>query len=324
MKYLGHSSWICLAALFGCSSVDDAAECDGAIKVGITSETPALVSSDLLVTGTATNSRNTTIRSVTVSGLQAKPDGFNFSQWSITVPFATLLVAEADAADPDLVHLPVVASPSCGTTGPGHVDVHLDRHPEIQVETLTIKPNYQGATSFVPADGTFAALLGLSANPEARGATVVLETAGPGSLDGLGDSGAVVLAGDGASAASASVLVRATGAGTIFVTAKSGATSATPVAIEAAGAPDIVPGEADLAPGQTIAVNVVRDADIQTITCSVEVDAGMSVKTVTDGEQYQVSADADLAKAAEARFRCRDDYGQQTHATFTGQPAEEQ
>jgi hypothetical protein len=323
MNHYSLGSCLTLLFLLGCSSVDDDALCDGTITLAVTSTVPDAVSADLLVSGTASITRNTAIRHVTVGGLQATPDGFNFSEWSVTVPFASLLAATPEPGEPDQVSLPVVASPSCGEAGKTTVSVRLNRRPEVRVESLEITPAFPAQGGYLPADGKAAAIVTVSGNAEARGGTVVVEVTGPGQIDNLGSSGSVVLAGDGSSEASASVLVRSTGPGTVFVSAKSGSSSAKPISFEAASAPRIFPDEATLAPGQTLVVDVLPDVEAQVITCRVREKGGISVEEITQGEEYELTADAELESAAEVRLSCEDDYGQEVSATFTAAPAEE-
>jgi hypothetical protein len=310
-------------AVAGCSdSPKDDPICDGEISLAFTTDVPATVTTDLLVRGTASISRNVTIRAISVAGIQAKAESFNFGEWSVTVPFATLLAAEADADSPDDVTLPVVASQECGPAGSATLEVQLDRHPEIEVTSLAIEPSFPGEQTFLPAEKPVSAILMLSANPEARGATVMLEATGPATFAGLGTSGAVVLAGDGSSAASASVLVTANDPGTVFITAKSGAQFATPLSFVAAGNPRAVPAEATLLPGQTIVVTFVRDTEAQELDCTTREDPGMNVTADADGVSFEVSADSDLEEAGDATITCRDVFGQVGTGTFHAELAE--
>jgi hypothetical protein len=323
MKQRSQIPSFALLLLLVCSSVDDEAACDGTITVAVTSKHPDKVSSDLFVSGTAAISRDSAIRSVTVGGLQANADGFNFSQWSLTVPFAALLAAPV-AADggADTVTLPVVASPACGSIGKESVTVTLNRQPEVRVETLAMTRAFTGRGDYLPADQRASAIVTLTANREARGGTVIVAATGPGVVEGLGEGGALVLAGDGSSPASASFLVKASAAGTIFLTAKSGATSAAPLSIEAADEPRIVPAAATLAPGQTLVVTILTDVEAQTLDCSWTLGPGLSVEEIAEGREYELTATSDLENAVEARLRCQDDYGQQASADFDATPPE--
>ncbi len=298
----------------------DDPECDGRIAVAVTSSVPETVSSDLVVRGTAVPTRNVAIRSVAVAGIPAEPGAFNFGVWSVTVPFTALLAIPADSSAPDEVMVSVVASPSCGSSGEAEFSAHLDRHPEIRVSTLTISPVIPASRTFLPADGSASAILTLSANPEARGATATVVLTGPGQFEGDGTSATPVLAGDGAGPASADLLATANGRGTLFVTARAGSAVAAPVAIAAAGAPRIVPAEATLGPGQQLAVSVLTDTDAQQVTCDVSASSGITVTVEDENRSYGVSADAGLAAAAEATIRCRDGFGQSASGTYDAKP----
>ena len=309
---------IALALLSSCGAPQDGPECGGEVHLSVTSSVPDPVSSDLVIRGTAAPSRNVAIRSLSAGGIPADADSFNYGNWSVTLPFSALQAGLPLAVDSNDVVVPILATAVCGSPGETSITVHVNRHPEIQVKSLTVTASLPAGRTFLPADGSASAVLVVSANPEARGASVTLDANGLARFEGSGDSASLVLAGDGTSPASASVLVTATGGGTIFVTAASGGVVAKPISLITASAPRLVPAQATLRPGQSISVALLKDISAQAVSCDVSAGAGLSVIKQQDG--YVVAADEPLAAAVKGSITCRDGYGQTSTAIYDAEP----
>jgi hypothetical protein len=308
--------------LLGCSinSPDDDVECDGNLDLKVASQAPDTVEGDLVVRGTASPSRNTAIRSLTVAGVEATPETFNYKEWSVVVPFAALLALPTDAAAPDDVVIPIRASPSCGDSGQTELTVHLNRHANVRVDSLTLQASFPAGRTYLPADGSAAGLLEVTANPEGRGALISLAAVGGAVFPGASDTFKLTLAGDGVSGASASAVISAGGAGTLFITATGDGTAATPLSVVAAAAPRLFPAAAKLKPGQALKVTVVKSVESQIADCQPSSSPGLDITTDVDGETYTVQAADDLDEAVEAKLTCRDDYGQKVLATYSAAP----
>jgi hypothetical protein len=304
-----------------CSAPNDDAECDGEIELSVSSSVPDVVSGPLVFQGTAVPTRNVNIRSVNVAGVEAELSSFNFRTWTATIPFEALLALQpTDGKAPDDVEVPVAAVPACGTAASTRVPVHLNRHPEIAVSSLTLAAAFSGEHPYLPANGSASAVLTLSANPEARGATVMVRATGEGHFSGAGKLLPLVLAGDGASASMATALVNGDGAGSVFLTASSSAAFAEPLKIDTAVAPKLFPPTAELAPGQSLIVLVEKQLAAQNVSCTVHAEKGLTVTPASDMSSFTLVAADALADRVEATIECRDDYGQATSVTYTAAP----
>ncbi len=307
-----------IALLASCRGPQDDAECPVDVALAVTSSAPDLVSSDLVVRGTVVPSRDVTIRSVTVNGIQAAADSFNYTDWSATVPFATLLAALPKGSDE--ATLPIIVSDACGHSTHDELRVVVNRHPEVRVETLSLAATPPAGRTFLPADGSASASLVVTGNPEARGASVTLDTNGPAHFEGAGASPSVVLAGDGMAPATASLLLTADGPGPIILTAHGGSATSKLLVLSTARAPKLVPPTAKLLPGQSITVALLKDIDDQVVACDSTTATGLSVLPADDGLAFEITAAADLAASATVRLTCRDGYGQTTVVSYSAEP----
>lgn len=303
-----------------CSPPNDDAECDGDLVLTVSSSVPEIVSSALLVRGTVVTTRNISIRSVNVAGVEAEPASFNFRSWTASVPFDTLLALPADAKTPDEVEIPIDAVPACGSAANASVKVHLNRRPEIAVSTLAVSPTYPGEAEYLPANGKASALLTITGNPEARGATVIVHATGEGEFNGGSNELLVVLAGDGSSASMASALIKGRGEGSVYLAASALGRTSDPIKIDTAAAPKFFPPTAELIPGQTLIVLMEKRLAKQNPACTIQADDGLAVVAAADFSTFTLTAAEDLTEAAAARLDCRDDYGQATSATYTAAP----
>lgn len=100
-------------------------DCSGVMEIRILDPEPGLVvSEDLSVSGSAEHTTPLAIRSVTVAGVPARRDGFNFERWSATVPLVELL--ELAAAETGRAIVPVVALDACGQEAETSLQVIVD------------------------------------------------------------------------------------------------------------------------------------------------------------------------------------------------------
>lgn len=310
---------------------DDRRECSDAVTAAVTSEIPAVVGEDLVVHGTVTSPSTQAIRAVSFAGIPATADGFNFAQWSATVPLATLLALKGNdvGGGHATVNAPVAITSSCGgPTDLATVQLTVDRQARVTVSTLSLQASAPTKGQYFPLNGSALVLLTATANPEARGATVTFTASGGATLS----TSSVVLSGDGASAATATVQVAPTAndsTGTsgrvVLVGAVAKGIAATPATIRFAGAPRILPNAFTLRPGQSVTATVLKGDDSQVVTCRALAGDGVTVTagsaSLTDSEAaadaITVSVDKAVTASTKALVNCHDAYGQTTDATFT-------
>jgi hypothetical protein len=310
---------------------DDKRECTGALTAAVTSEIPAVISEDLVVRGTVTSPSTQTVRAVSVAGIPATADGFNFSQWSATVPLTTLLALKGNdiGGGRATVSAPISITSSCG--GPTEVtsaQLTVDRQARITVSTLSLQASTPTSGQYFPLNGSALVLLTATANPEARGATVSFTASGGATLN----TSSVVLSGDGTSAATATVQVSPATSGVtaasgrvVLVGAISKGIAANPAAIRFAGGPRILPSAFTLGPGQSVTATVLKGDDSQVATCKALAGDGVTVTagsaSLTEGdapaESITVRVDSTIAASTKVLVSCHDAYGQTGDAAFT-------
>lgn len=320
--------------LAACESDPSAPACDVAGEVTggvIAGPTEQLVDADLRVRGVATHSEGRTIRRVLVAGIAATNDGFNFESWSVTLPIDTLagLARGAGAA----VTIEVAAIDACERRFElESFTLNVDPTPGVRVTSLAIARAISSGLEYIPASGAVPALLTITGNPDAAHAIVKL-SASAGSFTGApGDQ--VTLQGDGAAAATATVLYSASTptsqAVLITATAKEQIAQTT---VRVAGPPTLLPGSASLAPGQEVAVTVLTQGTVQ--ACQASPAQGLSITSGgqdlmatpggvdVNGDQLvdiRVEAAPSLTGAVSSTVSCRDPYGQASIGTYTAQP----
>jgi hypothetical protein len=286
-----------------------------------------VVRSDLHVHGTASHSQGLAIHNITAGGVPAKKDSFNFSAWSVTLPFSTLESLSRNESGDVLV--PVTAVDTCGTTAATSFAVHLG----IPVKVLTLKPpEYPLNETYIPANGSYPAFLTVTANPEAVGARVKLDISDGATITGLVD-GEVVLAGDGNSDAKATALVSGTKQGTVFITARAEDKTANAVTVRVAGPPSIIPASDTLAPKESVTVTVTSEGRIASCQATpaegVTVTSGgkdlmaapAAVDDNNDGKvDITIAAADNLVDMVMVTVTCVDPFGQASTGTFTAQP----
>jgi hypothetical protein len=301
--------------------------CNGKVDIVVLQgNTDNVVRSDLLVSGTATHSSNLAIRNMTVGGVAANKDRFNFDAWSATVPFRTLQSLVPDPGG--TVTVPVVATDACSAEFSTSFPVKLD----LPLEKLTLTRAYPDGEGYVPASGKFPASLTITANAQAAGAKVTLSASEGGTFDGALD-GLVTLSGDGTTDATATAFFTSTKPGTAFVTASAGDNHTAPIDIVVAGPPSMFPSSQTLAPKQSIRVTVDTDGRVE--SCQATPVLGITVKSGgkdlmatpaasddnNDGKvDIDITAADMLSGAVTVTVACRDPFGQAVSGTYTAMP----
>lgn len=99
-------------------------DCSGVMEIRILEpEAGTVVGESLAVSGEAEHTTPLAIRSVTVAGVPARRDAFNFERWSATVPIEDLRERADDAGR---AVVPVVAQDACGQEAEVSVLVVVD------------------------------------------------------------------------------------------------------------------------------------------------------------------------------------------------------
>jgi hypothetical protein len=279
-------------------------------------ETP--LAEDLVVRGTATHSQGLAIRSVSVLGIEARKDAFNFAAWSATLPFS-VLKAQANATTGALA-VTVEAVDACDERSA----LPEAERPELRVDRLPISdlefgaPRYPSNQAAIPASGSAVVSIPITANASAAGASLRV-TAPRG--DVLSSAGGSVRLEPGDDLAEALVLFRAEGAGSVLLEARTldGALLDV-VQVEVAAPPRISPTSASLGPSQTVAIGVESTIDLD--ICEVTDTAAAAVEMTGTGPSRSIDlvAAAELASATTIRVRCIDIFGQRAEGAYTVAP----
>lgn len=333
------------AAVMSCETPNDTAVCGGAV-VSVSALPSAVVSTDLVVHGAAAADPGAAIRHVTVEGIQAHNDGFNFDTWSATIPIATLIQqvspAAVDSNHVGTVELHVYAFPACGASASTTLPVSVNVQPGIRVTSLTFQNvTYPGSHKYLPASGLASAVLLVQANPEAAGSTVTLavspgSSAPSGTFSGGGSSVRLTLAANGNGSSSASFIFTPTKpagdaaqTGIVSVTANAGEL-ATSTTIEIVGPPKIFPDSGTISSGASLAAQVMSALDGEVDSCVARAPSGVTVLgtdgvdlTATKGAKsgFKITVPAGFSGAPTSiSVTCVDVYGQATTASYVVQP----
>lgn len=328
-------------ALAACDTPPASRECtndEGAIEGSATSgPTEQVVAADLTVSGVATQTDGHVIRRITVAGISAKNEGFNFETWSAVLPIGLLAGLPADSNDPNKSTIEVVAFDGCEQSFPiDSFEVAIDRTPGVRVERLALSIDFPGDEQsderFLPADGSASGLIRIIANSDARGATVTL-TSNSGTFEGVATGNTVVLSGDGTGDAEANVFFTGTQAQTAVITASTKTATSAPLAVDVAGPPTFIPAGATLDEGDSVSVSVFTDGKVEscqatpvlglTITSGAANLMSTAAANDTNGDgrvDILVKAAVALTAPVESDVTCRDRYGQQTTVTFGAAP----
>jgi len=339
-----HRSMLTAATLLivGCESFDPPevdATCEGALDGTITGAMTVItpreepVRQDLVLRGTAAHLEGHAIRSISVAGIPAEPipGAFNFERWEVSVPLDIVLADDPHDADNNLYRLRAVAQDSCGYSFDfTHVDVVVDPQPEILVEQLDLTTELPDQRTYLPTQIVVPARVTVSANAEAAGAQVTLETS-RGSF-ASGESSVTLTLAMAGDIASASTLFTPDAEGAAILTATSDGQLATG-SIDSFGPPTIAPAAALLAPGQRLVASIVGAGILaQERTCTATPVEGVSVysgdpvegdlmlgATIFDG-RFTVEVSPDLFEPTRVAVVCHDIWGQVTSANFEIQP----
>lgn len=277
---------------------------------------------DLVVEGSASHSGDMAIHSVVVAGKHASKDGFNFSEWSVILPFELLQELEPDASGK--VALAAEVRDTCGNV---KIDeetmVTVDPFAGVEVTSLSLSVDYMEGVDFVPTEVLQGATLTVSADPSGERGVVELEGEGV-VFDGLPKMAVTLGTG-----AQKTVVVTAADAGTFTIVATSEqAPSRQPVTalLRAVGPTKMLPAALSVSPGQqSAAISVVADGTKP--TCEANLAAGLGatlsgqdlvaapVQMGADDATISIQVDAGATEQSVMKITCVDDYGQPSSAT---------
>ncbi len=315
-------------AMFGCDELPtDKANCTGEITVvPLPSNGGKTVRGDLSVKGTADHSGDLTIQRITVGGIEAKKDGFNFNTWSVVVPLGVLMDLAPDENGDRLV--PVTATDTCFQDFVTDFPIRA----ALPIEAITVDATYPEGESYIPANGKFGATIAIAASPSAAGEKVTLQSSDGGTFAGtVGNQ--IGLSGDGKTDATATVLFTSTQVGESFITAKIESLTSNPKKVRVVGAPALFPSTSTLAAKQTVRIAVTTDGRIE--SCQATPAKFMTVKSgnvdlmampgATDVNN-DGTIDIDITAAdvvdmeSNVTITCRDPFGQTASGTYTVKP----
>lgn len=284
----------------------------------------------LSIKGTALHEDGLAIRQVLVAGLSATKDEFNFGKWSVEVPYEALVTSGPTSATSQ-VTFRAEALDACGRKYPfAEWTVAVDPTPQVDVTGLTISVEYPSERTFLPADDTTPAILTVTGQGRAAGATVAIQASG-GTLRGINANGGLVLTaplGAEDEGASATALFVAKVAGPQVVTATVDGILASAIVV-VAGPPKLAPHAATLVPGSNL--DMVITAEAPTLACQARPDPNLVVsyrETPFDVAPVTLEPEEDgsfllhieaLATATEetsVQVSCSDAYGQTGTAQF--------
>lgn len=301
-----------------------------------------IVRDDVHVTGTALHPDGLLIRGIAVEGVPATAIGFNFATWEATIPVAVLVasaeIAATGVAPPSgLARLSAVATDACGAqdevaTAEG---ITVDLTPDTAVESLTLSlanaAELPEGVDYLPADGSWPALIRVVANAAAAGSRFSLQ-ASDGDLSGPDEGNLMLLSGDGASEAEATALLTLDDEGPVVVTATGDDVVAT-LALTGVGAPALVPAGGTLEAGDTVRVTVLTDGTVDTCLATSSATGAFTASSGgvdllgAAGEVGDLSGDGrpdvDVEVAAtwegeaDLTLACVDVYGQSASAVFS-------
>lgn len=285
------------------------------------------VTKELLVEGNAVHAEDMAIHSVTVLGRRATNVAFNFSEWSITLPFEALQELEEDASG--MVALTTVVTDTCGNElTHGDTRVVVDPFAGVSATGLSLDVTYADGTDFVPTEISQGATLTVSSDSTGAGAEVELE--GVGVLFDGKTQHTVVLDEN----AQRTVVVSAQQSGNLSILATSEqAPDAAPVVVtlRAVGPPRLIPVSQSVAPGQpNEAVSVLADGTRPTCEANVAAGLGASiggqdlgttpVDLGADDATIVIEVDPAAVEPSSMKITCVDDYGQSSSATINLEP----
>ncbi|MCA9517550.1 MAG: hypothetical protein KC635_21565 [Myxococcales bacterium] len=307
----------------------------GTVALDAVPEKPIGPGESVIVRGTANHLDGLAIREVRVAGVAAELVAFNFSDWSVTLPYeAVVLVAPANAQGQ--VEVEVVAIDACNERYPfATFALPVDQTPQLRVDSLELTAAFPGDRGFVPADASAAATLTIVATGRAANAKVTLATDDPEAVfQGVDAENRVTLTADDADTARATAIFYAGSAGSHVITARVEDQLAS-VVVRAAGAPVLAPDRATLVAGSGLDAIVSTGGDLK--SCQVTQTKGFSV-TSADGtpittaptafervdDQYRLaiatSPVLDANETEELTILCLDAYGQIGAGRYTLTP----
>lgn len=306
-------------------------DCDGAggpVTIEVASGEGRSLDGDLELAGSVRGPSDVAIRSVFVAGTPAERGSFNYGTWTATVPFQRLTQLHEPGSTE--VSLDLRAVDACGREFTATKALRIP----VAFETLDANPSFPGGSSYLPADGTSAVTVRVTANADAAGRVVRVEASTPGTLTNLrGDL--LTLTGDGTTPAEGVFDYRPAGLrdGVATLTI-SGGGQATTVTVPVASPPSLLPSQGTVVAGQSLRVSVVSRGEVR--GCSALTPLGVQASSggqdisaaeaaVDDNDDgypdIVIAVAEELAAAALVTISCRDVHGQQGTARFTATPA---
>lgn len=284
------------------------------------------VVADLVVSGTLDAPANATVYRVAVNGIDATQSSPDFRNWTATIPLAVLVAG----AQKGVVSLSAVAVSNCGSA-PSVLDtrsVKVSETPGIVVSRLAIISTLASGVDYLPASAPGSALLTITANPEAAGASVSTVATG-----GTLSAAQATLSGDGVVDATAQVLLAASTPGVATVTAMAQGQAAVRTVL-VVGAPTFAPDGTALKSGDSLRVTVVTTGRVT--SCQATPARGVHVTSGPDSDlmrgtggvdltndqliDLDISVDRTLVEPTTTTLSCRDPWGQVGTATFIAAP----
>lgn len=327
------------AILVGCGDDEsDTVACDGRDESGKVTLTPDVVeldagAGDAKITGTAI--ADVRLAEVRVGGVRAKGTSSNFGTWEVTVPASELKRLGMAGR----VELPLAARDVCGDDHSGTAVMVKTAIPAgTPAADLEVTVTPRGDLGcYLPADGSRAADVTVTAAPSAVGVPVVLMAFG-GTLVGAA-TGTLALDADGETSILRAVVTVTPGKkGFVTVSAAAGPSYDLAEELLVAPAPTFRPAELEVADGGRASLFVQGDGALA--RCSAQV-TGASVTLVHGDQVVQLNdepfeleaascgfeARIDVERAAEEAptlvvVRCTDTAGQSAVATVRGATAE--
>jgi hypothetical protein len=286
----------------------------------------APVIADLVVRGVINAPANATVYSVQVGGVDATNAGIDFETWTVTLPLTVL----AGQAKDGRVTITANARTNCGAamSPVGSMEVEVDSMPGTLVSQLALTATLPNSQSYLPSTGTTSAIVTVTANPQAAGASATLATS-----SGTITPAQVPLAGDGTANAVGYALFSSTVAGTALLTATAMGKAAN-VSIIVAGPPTFAPDGNHIRAGNGLRVTVLTMGKVS--SCQATQAPGMHVTsgpqsdlmTGTGGVDQtmdglidiDIMVDSLLAVSAQTTLSCHDPFGQIGTAVFIADP----
>lgn len=317
-----------LTLVVGCENQGGDRCSDPGSVTGIIVSSPmrAPVITDLVVRGVIAVPPNATVYSVQVGGIDATNAGIDFDTWTVTVPLTVL----AGQAKDGKVTITANARTNCGSamSPVGSMEVEVNSMPGTLVSQLALTATLPNAQSYLPSTVSASAIVTVTGNPQAAGASTTLATS-----FGTITPVQVTLAGDGTANSVGYALFSSTVPGTAVLTATAMGQAAS-TSIVVIGPPTFAPDGNHIRAGNSLRVTVFTTGKVS--SCQATPTPGMHV---TSGPQsdlmagtggvdqtmdglidIDITVDSPLAVSAQTTLSCHDPFGQIGTAVFVADP----